>query len=113
MTRRIEQVNELLRGELARLISQEIQLPGGLITVCYVDCSPDIKEARVGVSVLPEKLSKTALQKLGKRSSNFCQILKKKLNLKYIPRFTWLIDKTEKSAAKIEEILKQIKQSEK
>ncbi len=110
MTRRIEQVNELLRGELARLISHEIQLPGGLITVCYVDCSPDFKEAKVGISVLPDNLSKTALQKLEKRSSHFCQILKKKLNFKYIPRFIWLIDETEKSAAEIEEILKQIKQ---
>ena len=113
MTRIIEQVNELLRGELARLVSQEIQLLNGLITVCYVDCSPDLKEAKVGISVLPDNLSKTALQRLEKRSNYFCQILKKKLNLKYIPRFTWLIDETEKSAAKIEEILKQIKQGKK
>lgn len=110
MARRIKQVNELLRGELARLISQEIQLPGGLITVCYVECSPDLKEAKIGISVLPDNLSKIALQKTERRSSHFCQILKKKLSLKYIPKFTWLIDETEKNAAKIEEILKQIKQ---
>ena len=107
---RIIQVNELLKGELANLISQEIPLNTGLVTICYVDCSPDLKNAKVGVSVLPYNLSGKILKKLKKHSSQFCKILKKKLNLKHIPRFNWIIDSTERNAAELEKVFKQIKQ---
>ena len=105
---RIIQVNELLKGELANLISQEIPLSNGLVTVCYVDCSPDLKNAKVGVSVLPYNLSGKILKKLKKHSSQFCKILKKKLNLRHIPRFNWIIDSTERNAMEIEKVFKQI-----
>ncbi len=108
---RINQINELLRSELANLINQEIKLDNGLITVCYVDCSPDLKNAKIGISVLPDNLSGTALQKLRKHSGLLRKTLNKKLNLKYIPKFNWIIDATEKNAAEIEDILKQIKNS--
>jgi len=105
---RINQINELLRSELANIITQEIKLDNGLITVCYVDCSPDLKNAKIGISVLPDNQYGTALKKLKQHSSQFCKILKKKLNLRNIPKFNWIIDDTEKNAAEIEEVLKQI-----
>jgi ribosome-binding factor A len=107
---RIDKINELLRSELANLINQEININNGLITVTFVDCSKDLKHAKIGISVLPENLSGTALEKLRKESSHFCKILVKKLNIKNIPRFNWIIDDTEKNAAKIENILNQIKE---
>jgi len=106
---RIDQINELLRSELANLINREIILNNGLITVSYVNCSPDLKNAKIGISVLPDNLSGTAIKKLKKHSNQFCQILRKKLNLKNIPRFNWIIDPIEKNAAEIEEILKKLK----
>ena len=105
---RVDQINELLRSEMANLISREIKLDSGLITVCHVDCSPDLKNAKIGISVLPDNLSGTALQKLRKHSGLFRKTLNKKLNLKYIPKFNWVIDATEKNAAEIEDILKQV-----
>ena len=57
MPRRIEQLNEQLKNELANLIVKEAPLEDGLITVSYVACSPDLKYARVAVSVLPEKFA--------------------------------------------------------
>lgn len=105
---RIIQVNELLKSELANLISQELPLNNGLVTVCYVDCSPDLKNAKIGISVLPYNLSGKILKKLKQHSSQFCKILKKKLNLRHIPRFNWIIDSTERDAAEIDKILKQI-----
>jgi len=53
-------------------------------------------------------LSDTVLKKLRKSNKIFSQSLKKKLNLKLIPKLNWTIDKRETNAAKIEEILKQI-----
>ncbi|OIO07799.1 hypothetical protein CO115_04495 [Candidatus Falkowbacteria bacterium CG_4_9_14_3_um_filter_36_9] len=108
--RHIEQVNALLKIKLANLISKEICLDNGLITVSYADCSKDLKHANIGVSILPENLSGTALAEFKKHNSLFTKILKKETRLRIIPRFNWVIDSTEKNAAKIEKVLQQIRE---
>ena len=113
MPRRIEQLNEQLKEELANLIVRELPLKNGLITVSYVLCSPDLKYARIAVSVLPEKYAGTALAGLRKHSSSFNQSLRHKLKIRQIPRFNWVLDTTESKAAEIEEVLKKIKEEEK
>ncbi|MDP2709496.1 MAG: 30S ribosome-binding factor RbfA [bacterium] len=113
MPRRIEQLNEQLKNELANLIVKELPLDGGLITVSYVKCSPDLKYAKIAISVLPEKYAGTALAGLRKNNSNFSQSLKQKLKIRQIPRFNWTLDTTESKAAEIEKVFKQIREEEK
>ncbi|MDP2736639.1 MAG: 30S ribosome-binding factor RbfA [bacterium] len=110
MPRRIEQLNEQLKEELANLIIKEVPLENGLITVSYVICSPDLKYAKVAISVLPEKFAGTALAGLRKHNSTFSQNLRQKLKIRQIPRFHWVLDTTESKAAEIEDIIKQIKE---
>lgn len=109
---RVEQVNELLKKELANLISQEVLTPDFLITVLYVDCAPNFDSAKIGISVLPEKFTGTALEKLRKQSSQFGKALNKKLNLRKIPKFYWTIDTTKKEADELEDILEKIRKGE-
>lgn len=109
MSRRIEQVNHLLKEKLAGLISREIPMENGLITVIYVDCSPDLKNAKIGVSVLPFNLGEKTIEKLKKYNSLFSNILKKETRLHHIPKFHWVIDDTEEEAEKIEKVLAEIK----
>ncbi len=112
MPRRIEQLNEQLKNELANFIAREIPLENGLITVCYAICSPDLKYAKIAVSVLPEKYAGTALASLRKHSGIISQNLRNKLKIRQIPRFNWVLDTTESKAAEIEKIFKQIKDEE-
>ncbi len=109
---RVDQVNGLLRYELANLISREVATPDFLITVIYVDCAPNLESAKIGISVLPEKFTGTALEKLRKHSMQFSNILNKKLKLRKIPKFNWIIDTTEKEASELEKILGKIKRGE-
>jgi len=112
MPRKIEQLNDQLREELANLIVKEINLENGLITVSYVDCSPDLKYAKIAVSVLPEKYAGTALKNLRRHASLFSNILRSRLKIRQIPKFNWTLDTTESKAAEIEEMIKQIKEEE-
>lgn len=109
MPRRIEQVNELLQSKLASLISREIPIENGLITISYVDCSPNFSHAKIGVSVLPFNLSNSVIEKLKRHSSLFASILKKETKFRKIPKFTWIIDDTEEEASKIDKLLNEIK----
>lgn len=106
MPRRIEQLNEQLKKELASLIIKEMALNNGLITVCFVNCSTDLKHAKIAISVLPDKFAGTALSSLRKHSSIFNQALRQKLKIRQIPRFHWTLDTTESRAAEIEEVIK-------
>lgn len=106
MPRRIEQLNEQLKNELANLIIKEINLNNGLITVCFVNCSTDLKHAKIAISVLPDKFGPSVLKKMRKLSGSFSRELKNKLTIRQIPKFHWLLDTTESQAAKIEEIFK-------
>jgi len=110
--RKIERLNEQLKAELASLIVKEAPLPNGLITVSFVDCSTDLKHVKIGISVLPEKYWPSVLKKMNRLSGHFSRILRSKLSIRQIPKFNWLLDTTESQAAKIEEIIKKIKEEE-
>ena len=109
MSERMLQINELLRQELAILVSKEIYLRDGLITITKVKCSPDLKNALTQISVLPENLSGSALRLLKNHNSFFAKELRKKINLKKIPRFQWEIDQQERYALEIDKVFDEIK----
>lgn len=112
MSRRIEQVNELLREKLASLIAREIPLEEGLITITYVRVSPDLNYAKIGVSVLPDNLTGTALKRLRSSSGLFAGVLRKDIKMRKIPKFNWVFDNTEKEAAKIDNLFDEINKEE-
>jgi ribosome-binding factor A len=54
MSERTERVNALLREEISNLIRDDIRDPrmAGIVSVTYVDVSPDLRNASVHISVL-------------------------------------------------------------
>lgn len=105
---RMDQINEMLRAELAELMSRESPIPNGLITITHVKCSPDLKNATILISVLPENVSGTALKKLRAQNSYYASNLRKKTKIKFIPKFRWKIDSQERYAASIDRVLDEI-----
>lgn len=97
-----DQLNEMLQQELAYAINREVGVPNTLITVVYVRTSADLKFATVGVSVLPDNLAGTALEKLKKSAGMLSSILAKKTRLRQIPRLRFEFDPTERKAAILE-----------
>jgi ribosome-binding factor A len=104
----MDQINEMLRAELSLLMSRESPIPNGLITITRVKCSPDLKNATILISVLPENVSGTALSKVRAQNSYYNNNLRKKLSIKFIPKLTWKIDSQERYAASIDRVLDEI-----
>ncbi len=103
-----ERINELILEELASAVNKEVALENALITVTYVDCSPDLKQAKVGISVLPDNLAGTALKMMKAKTGAIVGILKKKTRLRRFPHLNWEFDSTEKEADKIDKLIKGI-----
>jgi ribosome-binding factor A len=100
-----ERINELILEELAVAVNREVGLDGGLITITYVDCSPDLKQARIGFSVLPDNLAGTALRRLNGATSQLVGLIKNRVKLRKMPHFVWEFDATEKDASRIERLI--------
>ncbi|PLX20296.1 30S ribosome-binding factor RbfA [Candidatus Parcubacteria bacterium] len=105
---RIEQINENLQKEIAKFISNNIKVEGGLITVVEVDCSPELRNAKVYVSVLPDNKYGSTLKLLKKNTSMLNSHLKKSVKIRKIPKIHWEIDSTEREASVIERLLNEI-----
>src|SRR5262249_48078786 len=94
-SRRIDRIEEQLRIELSEILELEIQDPRiGLATVTHVKVSPDLRHARVFVTVLGDDTQrKRSLEGLRSAASYARHSLSKRLHhLKRIPELTFDYD---------------------
>jgi ribosome-binding factor A len=100
----IDRLNETLRKEIAMIITEEVEIPGGLITLTHVECDSNFYSARILFSVLPDSLVGTALEKLRKNSKLIAEELKHRIRIRKIPHLIWEFDPTEKQAGALDKI---------
>jgi len=115
-SRRIDRIEEQLRIELSEIIEREIQDPRvGLTTVTGVKVSPDLRHARIFVTVLGDETQrKKALEGLRSAASFVRRSLSKRLHhMRRIPEVTFDYDEVVEKGIRIEELLDKIKHEEK
>ncbi len=108
MSRRTERVNDLLREEISDLLLREIKDPrvGGLVTITEVDVSPDLRRAKVYVSVLGSDEEKTGtFRALGAAGHFVERELRKRLTIRRIPELAFLPDDSIARGARILSLL--------
>jgi len=84
---RITRVNELLKREIADLIERHIEHKNDcLISVTEVSTTPDLRQAKVRISILGDDDAKKGLMKvLQKKRSFIQQLVARNITLKYTP----------------------------
>ena len=110
--RRVGRIEEQIRMELSEIIEREIQDPRiGLVTVTAVKVSPDLRHARVFVSVLGDaEQRKKSMQGLNSAASFARRELSQRLHhLRRIPELTFAYDESIETGNRIEALLDQIK----
>lgn len=110
-TRRMERLDELLRQEIARLIAEEVKDPRvGFVTVMDARVSPDLRHARVYVSVLGDEEAKGRAVEGLQRAGGFLRArLGQLLEMKYLPELRFELDRSLERASRIEEILQRVR----
>lgn len=109
-TNRMSKVDEEIKRELSVIISQDLKNPNitGLISVTKVKTSPDLKSAKVYVSILNSKSKKNTMQGLKNASGFIRSELARRIVLRYTPELIFEIDDSMEYGAKIDNILKEI-----
>jgi ribosome-binding factor A len=105
-TRRTIRVDRLLKQEIARVLGDLKDPRIGFLTVMDVRTSPDLRHARVFVSVLgSEDEKQVALDALSGARGFIRSRVGQEITLKYLPELHFEIDRTLEQAARIEELL--------
>lgn len=110
-SRRIKQVNELIREELSQIFLKELELPLGVMaTISRVKTSADLKSAKVWLSIIPGGQAQEILKSLQKKAGYIQSLLGKKVILKFTPKPTFVLDDSGEKAEKITRLLDEIKE---
>ena len=110
-------VGELVKQSLGELfIRNEAKIPNinsKLITVTEVRMTPDLKTARVYVIPLGGVDTKETVRILTEYSHLVRKALSKRLDIKFLPKLTFVEDNSFEYAEKIEKIIKKNKENDK
>jgi ribosome-binding factor A len=95
LSRRTDRVDDLIRAELSQLILRELSDPRvRLASVSAVHVTPDLRKARVSVSVMGEETAREAAVAALQHASGFLRRqLGARLRLRVTPELTFTLDR--------------------
>jgi ribosome-binding factor A len=108
----IDRLNETLRKEIALAIAETIDFSDGVVTVSWVQCDPNFSSAKIAISVLPDNVAGSALEKLRAASGDIADIIKSRILFRKVPKLLWIFDSTEKKASVLDKTFEEMKKIE-
>ena len=114
MSNRVEKTNSLLEHEIGKILLHDFAFsPEILVTLTRVDCSANLIDAKVYISVFPEAKSDVILNALQKSVYDVQYKINRTLRQRPIPKIRFVKDKEISKAGRVEELLAGLKKDEK
>jgi ribosome-binding factor A len=109
-SRRLLKAGEAIRSVVSTAILTELRDPRVQnVTVIAVEVMPDMREAKVYVSIMGSEVQqKTALRGLQNSAGFLQQRIAERIDTRYTPRLTFVLDDGVKKSMTVTEILEQI-----
>src|SRR4030043_48350 len=110
MSRRTERINQFLREEISELLRQaKDPRLDSFVTVTEVIISPDLRQARVFVSILgDEKERRRVLKGLSAASGFFRRQLAPRLTMRFVPELAFLRDDSIERGSHLLQLIDQV-----
>lgn len=107
---RINRIDEEMKKELSHIIGTKLKNPNitGIISVTKVKVTPDLKFAKVYISIINSKSKKNTLAAIKKASGFIRTEIAKTINLRTTPELIFELDDSMEYGARIDSILKDI-----
>jgi ribosome-binding factor A len=112
---RAERVRSLLKKEVSDIVQNHFKDPRiGFVTVTDVEISVDLRHAKVFVSIMGDEDSKKSTVTALEKGAGFIRTeIGKRIRLRHTPELLFRIDNSLEYGAKINDLLKQIREQEK
>jgi ribosome-binding factor A len=109
-SRRQQQVADLLRDEVSEIIQRHMNDPRlGFVSITRVEMSPDVRYAKLFVSVYAsEEEQREALKVLNRATGFIRHELAPRLKLRQLPELTFRLDHSMEHAERVQRLLRQI-----
>jgi ribosome-binding factor A len=111
VTYRRKQVEHLIRAELSDLLSRQVNDPRlkGLLTVTEVSASPDLKQARIFISIMgDEEEQGEVFQGLSSACNFLRHELGKRISLRHIPELSFERDDSIERGIRLSQLIEQV-----
>ncbi len=109
-SQRIKRVNELIKRELGTIILKQVDYPKDLLlTLTKVECSSNLRDAKIWVSIMPENKAAWILDILQRNIYHIQKTLDKRLKMRPIPKIRFLKQEKIEDTERVDEILDKIK----
>ncbi len=112
--RRAERLASQIQQEIADLIARGLKDPRiGFATVTRVELSPDLRHARVGISVIGSAEAQEASVEGLRSAAGFIRHeIGHRIRLRFTPELTFILDHGAEEAQKIEMLLQKLKEQQ-
>lgn len=109
MSNRTVRVNELVQREISDILRKRYQSEAVAVTITEVRVSPDLRDARVFVSVVgTEDFATEKIRWLRSKAHEIRDEVGRRIVLKYLPRFEYILDESAIKGARILQVLDEI-----
>jgi ribosome-binding factor A len=109
VSNRIVRINELVQREVSDILRRRHASEAVAITITEVRVAPDLRDGRIFVAILGDEATvEERFRWLQGRAAEIRRELARRIVLKFLPHFTYVLDKTADRAARVIQALDQI-----
>lgn len=103
MSRRVAQIESTLKRAIAEVLIRDISDPRivGMVSVLRVKVTPDLRQATIYVTVMPEQMEAKTLHGLNHAMPHIHAATRKRMALRQMPRMAFRIDEDYKKQEKL------------
>ncbi len=114
-SRRVKRVAEAIRQEVSKIVLYELNDPRiAFVTVTNVDASPDLRTAKVLISILEDKVPQKTVMKGLEHAQGYIQgEVATRLSLRYTPVITFCLDESTKKSLRVLKLIDEVTNEEK
>lgn len=109
MSNRIVRINELVQREISDILRRRHTAEAVAITISEVRVSPDLRDGRVFVAIVGDDTAVAdRFRWLQRKAPEIREELSKRIVLKFLPRLTYVLDKSSDRVARVLQALDRI-----
>ncbi len=114
MSVRLARLRELFKEEISAILQREMKDPRvGFVSVIDVELSPDLRHAKIFVSILGDAEAKAnTMAGLGNAQGFIRTELGKRIRLRHIPQVHFNLDESIERGARVQHLLRRVAEAE-